>query len=191
MATIKSQMRLYSRKSERLYINRAERKAFKQAAKQQTTDLKLLCLVLFYTGCRLSEALNLRLCDFQVEDGNIAITSLKKRDKHHVREIPVPYNLLREVEQHFKDKHTQLKLWPIHRSTAWRKIKRVMEQAGIEGAQATAKGLRHSFGANCVYLGIDIDLCKKWMGHSTIAVTAIYRQIVGKEEREIASRIWK
>ena len=32
------------------------------------------------------------------------------------------------------------------RPTAWRMVKRVMARAGIKGAQATSKGLRHGFG---------------------------------------------
>ena len=36
-------------------------------------------------------------------------------------------------------------LWSFNRAAAWTAIKTVMATAGIEGAQANPKGLRHSF----------------------------------------------
>jgi len=83
-------MRLYSKQANRLYLNEAERVQFKHFSEVQIPQTKFLCLILLYTGCRLSETLNLRLCDIQLDEGCIAINSLKKRDKHHVRQIPVP-----------------------------------------------------------------------------------------------------
>ena len=190
MSTPHSAMRLYSIQSQRLYLNNAERKQFKKAAKEQNHTTRLLCLTLLYTGCRVSEALNLRLCDLQVESGIIAITSLKKRDKHHVREVPVPIKFIEELAGAFRHQNPKLKLWSIHRTTAWRQVCNVMKQAGIEGCHATPKGLRHSFGVHCAFSNIAMTLCQKWMGHADIKTTAIYYQIVGKEELEMAKRMW-
>jgi integrase len=33
-------------------------------------------------------------------------------------------------------------------------------------------------------------MLRKWMGHSSIETTAIYANAVGKEEMEIAGRMW-
>ena len=183
-------MRLYSRQSNRLYLNSRERKQFAGCAHKQNDRTKLLCLTLLYTGCRVSEALNLRFCDLQTETGLIAVTSLKKRHKHHVREIPVPKEFIDELFKTFEGQSSQFKLWSLHRSNAWRQVRKVMTQAGITGSHATPKGLRHSFGVHCAFSNVAMPLCQKWMGHSDIKTTAIYYQIVGKEELEMASRLW-
>lgn len=181
-------MRLYSNRTERLYLNHSEREAFRNEAVQQGQETVLLCLVLFYTGCRLSEALNLRPIDIQQDEGIVAIRSLKKRKAVHIRELPVPACLT----ERFVDirGNSDEPMFTFDRTTAWRRVKLVMEVAGIQGIHATPKGLRHSFGMSCAYHGIPITLCQKWMGHADISTTAIYYQIVGKEERELACRLW-
>jgi len=37
---------------------------------------------------------------------------------------------------------------------------------------------------------IPLNMVSKWMGHSSLEVTTIYANALGKEERKIASRIW-
>lgn len=184
-------IKLYSKQSERLYLNTAERKRFAYHASKQETQTKLLCLILLYTGCRITEALNLRICDLQIEDNIIAITSIKKRDKHHVRQIPVPNSLMIELNDNYQHHHIYFHPFAMHRSTAWRKIKKIMKQADIVGEQATLKGLRHSFAVHCALRNVAITMCSKWLGHSSLEITTHYYRVVGTEEREIASRLWE
>ena len=40
------------------------------------------------------------------------------------------------------------------------------------------------------YLRVPLNMLKKWMGHASIETTAIYADAVGKEEQEIAARMW-
>ena len=190
MPTRNSEMRLYSTRNERLYLNRSERQMYKKVTLKQSHQHKLLCLVLFYTGCRISEALNLNWTDIQWDEGIIAIRSLKKRDKHHVREIPIPKELIK-ILQRQNGKRNDLSVFQHDRTTGWRRVSETMKIAGIAGVHATPKGLRHSFAMWCAYNGIPITLCQKWMGHADIRTTAIYYQIVGKEEIEMAERLWR
>ena len=60
----------------------------------------------------------------------------------------------------------------------------------IKGPQACARGLRHHFGVNAVMKGVALPLLQKWMGHASITTTQIYTQIVGDEERLVASKMW-
>jgi integrase/recombinase XerD len=38
---------------------------------------------------------------------------------------------------------------------------------------------------------IPFDLLQRWMGHARSAATAIYLDVSGPEEREIAGRFWR
>ncbi len=189
MPTYNSEMRLYSTRNQRLYINRSERKMYRKAALQKPEKTRLLCLVLFYTGCRISEAINIKWTDIQWNEGIIAIRSLKKRDKHQVREIPVPPELITILKSIYtiQNEHS---VFQHDRTTGWRRVTETMKTADIVGIHATPKGLRHSFAMWCAYNAIPITLCQKWMGHSDIRTTAIYYQIVGKEEIELAEKLW-
>ena len=192
-----SEMRLYSRSGARLYLNRSECDRFLVVARQQEPHIAMLCLCLLYTGCRISEAVNLTIGDIQIEEATIAINSLKKRDKASVREVPVPPIFVQKLDTWITDTHKrdasniqQQRLWPVNRITAWRWVKRVMKDADNIGFQASPKGLRHGFGIRAVQAGVSLNLVQKWLGHAQLSTTAIYANAVGAEEHGIAMRMW-
>src|SRR6267142_914214 len=75
--------------------------------------------------------------------------------------------------------------------TAWRHVKAVMQVSGIRGAQASPKGLRHGFGVAAVHAGVPLHLVQRWLGHAQLSTTAIYAEVVGQEEHDIAARMWR
>jgi integrase/recombinase XerD len=66
-----------------------------------------------------------------------------------------------------------------------------MTQAKIAGGMASPKGLRHGFGVACLAQKIPLPTVKKWLGHARMETTAIYLDVMGDEERELAKRLWK
>lgn len=189
-----SGMRLYDEASERLYLNAEERSRFLKVANTQSPHVRAFCLTLYYTGCRLSEARELRFSSIQSDARLISVRSLKKRDKHHIREIPVPAELIDGLSglSGDSDQHIwQLEGRYVPRITAYRWIKSVMNEANIHGPKAVPKGLRHSYGVHAVRSGIQLHMLQKWMGHASITTTAIYANAVGREEMELADRMWK
>ena len=65
-----------------------------------------------------------------------------------------------------------------------------MALAGLDGVQATAKGLRHGFAVGAVNAGVPLTTVQKWLGHADLETTAIYTNAMGKEEYELAKRMW-
>ncbi|WP_420133544.1 tyrosine-type recombinase/integrase [Rhodopseudomonas sp.] len=185
---------LYSPTGQRKYVNAAERVRFIAAALEcPRPKLRTLCLVLAMTGCRISEALDLFSASIEASEGSIALRSLKKRKKAIViRQLPVPASLI-ELLQAVHDLSTPgERLWPWSRSRAWQLVKAVMAEASIgPGLYATPKGLRHGFGVHAIRSGIPLNLVQRWMGHASMTTTAIYLQVIGAEEREIAERMWQ
>lgn len=179
---------LYGRDGRRKYLTAQERTRFIAAARRcPREDIGTLCLVLAYSGCRISEALALTTHAINTEDGTIAVRSLKKRGVFNVREIPMPDDVLAGIPR----SDDGAPLWPLSRSRAWALIKQVMRVAGImPGPQASPKGLRHGFGVHAIRSGVPITLVQRWLGHASLSTTAIYTQVLGSEEREIASRMW-
>jgi integrase len=183
-------MQIYGQRGERLYLDEAERRRFLAAVVRQEPALQVLCLVLFYSGCRLSEALALTPDNLRIAEGVICFQTLKRRGLF-VREVPVPEWLLARLASMTKEGQLHRNLWPIHRATAWRQIKQIMATADIYGAQATPKGLRHGFGVHAVRCGIPLNLLQKWLGHSQMTTTAIYASLLGAEEIEVAKKMWQ
>ncbi len=61
-----------------------------------------------------------------------------------------------------------------------------MAAAGIQGPHATPKG----FGVKAVAETRQPRAVQKWLGHRDLNTTAIYMDVQGDEERELASRMW-
>ena len=188
-------MELYKKEGQRLYLNPKEREAFREAAEQASREIRTFCHVMLYTGCRISEVLELGPERIDFTDKVIVVRSLKKRNpKPQYRSIPVPATLLDSLDLVHGLREGQTpkgaRLWSWSRITAWRHVKEVMGKAGIEGVQASPKGLRHSFGVYGTLKAVPLHKLRDWMGHTKIETTAIYAQAVGEEERELAARMW-
>ncbi len=197
-----SRMRLYDQRNQRLYINAHERIRFVAAAENARQPLRNFALTLLYTGCRLSEALALRVVDLDSHGRLLSIKTLKKRNLHEVREVPIPPGLVEALSsqrsQYVIDRggmEPDISLWsgssrPPDRITGYRWIKDLMATADVHGAQASPKGLRHGYGVHAVCSGVQLNMLRKWMGHASINTTSIYANAMGKEELQIADRMW-
>jgi len=185
-------MRLYDTQGHRLYLTGSERDAFRRAAERTPREVRTYCHTLLYTGCRPSEALALTAnrVDFQAQA--ITFESRKKRRPGIYRAVPVPAALLDALDlvHGIRDRQTRAHLWTWSLKTAYTRVIEVMERAGIEGCQASPKGLRHGFGVACIEKGIPLNLVQRWLGHAQLSTTAIYADAVGEEERNIAGRLW-
>ena len=78
---------LFDSQGNRLYLNGDERKSFLKAADSQKREVKALCQVLHYTGCRISEALELTPKRIDHSEQTLRFRSLKKRDKILYRDV--------------------------------------------------------------------------------------------------------
>ena len=179
----------YDEFGQRKYLNRAENKRFVKSAGDLPLTRAAFCLTLYFTGCRISEAINLTAQDIDWEEHTIRFRSLKKRNKRHYRRVPIPASLSRNLRKIAGDEEAQI--WKFCRSTGWHIVKRTMAKAQISGIHATPKGLRHGFGVRGALAGIPISLIRDWMGHADIETTAIYLNIRDEEERELIKRTWK
>ena len=192
---MKNTYSLYNAQGGRLYLTLDERKAFFEATERQRDKVKTLCQLLYYTGCRVSEALNLTADRVDMAGGEIVIQSLKKRTTiPHYRPIPVPMSFLEKLAAiHTFNTETNNKLWHWSRSHTWRLIKTTMIEAGInaKAPYATGKGLRHAFGIHAVSSGVPLNIVQLLMGHASMSTTAIYVDAVGDERRAIVSRMWE
>lgn len=189
---------LYSIDGKRKYVTALERTAFLDAAENRPAHIRMFCRVLAYTGARISEILALTPRQIDFTAGVIVVESLKKRRRGIYRALPVPIELLAELERVHSIRSAQIdpvrsveRIWKFCRTTAWKQVKACMAEGGIAGEQAMPKGLRHGFGVGVLQSGVPINLAKKWLGHSRLTTTEIYTDAVGAEEQAIAKRFWR
>ncbi|MBR0967872.1 site-specific integrase [Bradyrhizobium diazoefficiens] len=188
---------LFGPSGNRKYLNAAERRRFFTAAEELPPADRLLCLVLAFSGARISEVLALTPAAIDIESGVAGIHTLKRRKRGVVRQVPLPRGLLGELDRFFSLAEMQrdpdlsgMRLWTCSRTTAWRRVKAVMAAAKIAGTPAMPKGLRHGFGVNAFQSNIPPHLVQRWLGHASLRTTAIYADVIGIEERAFAERMW-
>ena len=182
---------LFDAAGQRKYLTPAQRQEFLRAARSARDEVYTFCLTLGFTGCRISEALGLTAGRVDVEAGLILLESLKKRRRGIFRAVPLPRDFLDALASvHNLPASGDTRLWRWSRTTAWRRVKEIMQAAGITGACACPKGIRHAFGIKAVTSDIPLNMIQKWLGHSRLATTAIYTDAIGSEERQIANRMW-
>ena len=195
-------MSLFSNRGERKYLNKEERKRFYKSRKM-IKDLheRTFVELLFWTGCRISEALNLILMRVNVEDSCVVFQTLKQHGKKKgttFRIVHVPrkfmkrlnkvHGIVRTLRDALAD-HSK-RLWRFGRQKGWRLVKGIMTKASIFGIRATPKGLRHTFGVHCILCGIPETRLQDWMGHANLRTTSIYVTVAQREDRGFARKTW-
>lgn len=181
---------LLDRHGRRKYLTGDERARFLRACAATEPVTRALCRLLAYSGCRVSEALQLTRDRLDAASGHAVLRTLKRRRLVH-RAVPLPGWLIAELMALPAVAEWPEGLFSWCRQTAWRRVCEVMRQAGIAGGQASPKGLRHGFGVATAENNIPGALVKRWMGHSKLETTAIYQEATGREERAFAERLWR
>jgi integrase/recombinase XerD len=191
-------MSLYGSTGSRKYLNAAERRRFARAARRAPIEVRLFCLVLSLSGGRISEILALTPAAIDVDSGVANLVTLKRRKRGIVRQVPLPDNVLDDLNRTFHLRRNQRnpdsacrRIWNWSRTTAWRRVKEVMASADISGTCAMPKGLRHGFGVHAFESLVPPHLVQKWLGHASLRTTVIYADVMGPEERAFAERMWK
>lgn len=196
-------MTLFTGSGERKYLNAAERKRYFEALPVINEPCeRTFCETLFWTGCRPSEALALDFMRVNVEDCFLVFQTLKKRGANKGRSfriVPVPRSFMTRLNrihgildvQMSKGANLLARLWSFGRQKGWRLVGEVMHRARIFGIRACARGLRHSFGVHAILCGVPETKLQRWMGHSSLRITGIYLNLIGPEDRAIATRMWR
>jgi integrase len=182
---------LFDRSGCRKYLNKSERKAYRRViGAERDPARRAFLLTVFYTGCRISEALNLLASRIDGAANALVFETLKRRKRGCYRTVPVPEALTRTLLVVAAGKSSDAQVWSFSRSTAYRMIKAKMGEAKIVGGMAMPKGLRHGLAVACISANIPLSTIRKWLGHARLDTTAIYLDVLGEEERELAKRLW-
>jgi len=90
---------LFTFDGNRKYLTSDEQARFIAAANaHERAEVRTFCLTLAYTGCRISEALELTPERVDLSDKSITYRTLKQRDKIKYRAVPCPDTLLDAIE---------------------------------------------------------------------------------------------
>jgi integrase/recombinase XerD len=155
--------------------------------------LHLLTLLLLDTGCRITEAISLRVGDADME--NMLLTFDGKGRKQRI----VPYSFVLRKALHrfivdFSRKPDSLLFTtqqeaPVRRITALRSVKLLCEELGFSPPARTLHAFRHTFAVNYLRRGGSVFHLQKVLGHSTLEMTRRYANLVTADLQAVHERV--
>lgn len=153
---------------------------------------KAMLEVMYATGMRVTELIDLNVDDLKLELGIIKCVNAKK-----TRAIPLYPAAMRALETYIKDVRMLMISDPsenalfvnvggarMSRQGFWKILKFYQAKAGIE-KEITPHTLRHSFAVHLLENGADLSSLQELMGHSDISSTQLYTQMVNQKLRSV------
>lgn len=143
--------------------------------------------VMYASGMRVSEILNLTLKQINIELGLIQIIGKGNKQRNvpigdYAKEFLTKYLL--DYRTKINKKNTQYVFLThfgkqLTRQNFWKKLKKYADTAGIT-INVTPHTLRHSFATHLLESGSDLRLVQEILGHSKITTTQIYTHVSTK-----------
>ena len=155
--------------------------------------LHLVILFLLDTGCRISEALGLRVREIDMD--NLLVTLDGKGRKQRV--VPFSHELRKAIFRYCKDfnrtpdsllfaNRTQTKLG---RRNALRDVKLRCKRLGVDPPARTLHAFRHTFAINYLRKGGSVFHLQKVLGHSTLEMTRRYANLMTEDLQAVHERV--
>lgn len=169
-------------------------------AEPDTTDNKgvrdkAMLELLYATGIRVSELINLDLTDV-----NIPMSFIRCRGGKKERIIPMGGKAKEALENYIKNvrgcmvkDENENALFVncsgsrLSRQGFWKLIKYYQREAGIN-TEITPHTLRHSFAAHLFENGADLRSIQEMMGHADISSTQVYSKMISSKLREVYAK---
>ena len=153
---------------------------------------KAMLEVMYATGIRVTELIELNTDDVNLELGIIKCSSTKKS-----RVIPLYPAALRALSVYLRDVRSVMLADPseqalfvnvggtrMSRQGFWKILKYYQAKAGIE-KEITPHTLRHSFAVHLLENGADLGSLQELMGHSDISSTQIYTHMINHKLKSV------
>ncbi len=153
---------------------------------------KAMLEVMYATGIRVTELIDLNLEDVNLDLGIIKCNSAKK-----TRAIPLYPDALKALTNYLKDVRSTMVAAPdekalfvnvggvrMSRQGFWKILKHYQATAHIE-KEITPHTLRHSFAVHLLENGADLSSLQELMGHSDISSTQLYTHMVNQKLKNV------
>ncbi len=153
---------------------------------------KAMLEVMYATGIRVTELIDLNISDVNLDLGIIKCSGSKRN-----RVIPLYPAALKALSQYIKDVRITMVADPseqalfvnvgglrMSRQGFWKILKHYQAKAGIE-KDITPHTLRHSFAVHLLENGADLGSLQELMGHSDISSTQMYTQMINQRLKSV------
>ncbi len=175
------------------------RQLLEQPAKLNTVEAKrdkAMLELLYASGMRISELVNLNLGDVNTDEGFVKCFG----KGHKERIVPIYEQAARSVQEYIAETRPKLAhkkdgvalfLNPrgdrLTRQGFWQKLKEYARAAGL-GTRVSPHTLRHSFATHMLSGGADLRAVQELLGHANISTTQVYTHLTSEHVRRTYER---
>lgn len=153
---------------------------------------KAMLEILYATGLRVSELINIRLFDYDLNAGVLKVMGKGSKERllplgEHAHEWLLRY--LGEREQLLQRRPSDVLFLSkrgqgMTRQTFWYAIKRYAKDADIS-VELSPHTLRHAFATHLLNHGADLRIVQLLLGHSNVSTTQIYTHVANARLSEL------
>ena len=153
---------------------------------------KAMLEVMYATGMRVSELIDLDILDVNLDQGVIKCSTSKKN-----RVVPLYPAALRALSIYIRDIRESMLANPdepalfvningsrMSRQGFWKLLKHYQSTAHID-KEITPHTLRHSFAVHLLENGVDLGSLQELMGHCDISSTQMYTQMINQKLKSV------
>ena len=155
---------------------------------------KAMLEMMYATGMRVSELIQLQLGDIHLDMGFVRIVG--KGNKERI--VPLGIPAIRATDRYLRDGRPKLvrpqyrnnTLFlnhhgrPLSRQGFWKILKNTARKAGIQ-KDLTPHTLRHSFATHLLENGADLRAVQEMLGHADISTTQIYTHVTKTRLKDV------
>jgi len=144
---------------------------------------RLLILLMWRAGLRVSEAISLRVGDVSLYDDPPTL-KVRQGKGHKDRIVRLHGELRDALDVHFqygRPPQDSFVLDGVHRTTAHKWV-REMGARALPGRRVFPHIFRHSAARHWLAEGVPINVVSKWLGHATLGTTMVYLELVPDPE---------
>lgn len=155
---------------------------------------RIILEMLYSTGVRASELVNIKIGDVDVKRGFVKVTSGKGSKQ---RIVPIYTKLLESIPDYLKIRHDSFVKNQdngfmflnrhgnkLSRVLCYSIVKNSCKKAGIS-KDVSPHTIRHSFATHLLTNGADLRTIQILLGHSNISTTEIYTHVTDKQSKDV------
>ena len=179
----------YAKRHKKLPVVLSRKEINEIINKITNTKHKLLISLSYGAGLRVSEVINLKVRDVDLDELTIHLKQTKgKKDRITI----TPERLKTDMQNLIAGKSATDFVFESERGgklterTAQKVFTNALKKAGIKKG-ATFHSLRHSFATHLLENGIDVRYVQELLGHANIRTTQIYTQVTNPKLKNIKS----